>query len=140
MTNKLVHLTSLKRIRVKGGDVFHALKNNEDDFKGFGEASFTSINYNYIKAWKRHSAMTLNLVVPYGNVQFVVIENNDRLFNSYEIGQSSYKRLTIPPGIIFGFKGLSKPYSLVLNLANIPHIKDEVETFPPDNFDLTTFK
>jgi dTDP-4-dehydrorhamnose 3,5-epimerase len=44
-------------------------------------------------------------------------------------------RITVPPGIWFGFQGLSQPQSLVLNIANIEHNPSEVE-----NADLKAFK
>ena len=57
-------VTSLKRIEVKGGDVLHAM--NDIQVSGFvlGEAYFSFVEPSFIKAWKRHKEMTLNLVVP----------------------------------------------------------------------------
>ena len=37
--------TKLKIINLEQGNVFHALKSNDNDFKGFGEAYFSSINF-----------------------------------------------------------------------------------------------
>jgi dTDP-4-dehydrorhamnose 3,5-epimerase len=47
-----IKVTPLKKIGVKGGDVLHALKFTESDYRGFGEAYFSFINFNEIKAWK----------------------------------------------------------------------------------------
>ena len=35
--------------------------------------------------------------------------------------------MTVPPRVWFGFKGRSLPYSILLNIANIPHDPTEVE-------------
>ena len=59
---KALHLTSQKIIRTDGGDVLHGLKKNDDNFYGFGEAYFSTINYGEIKGWKRHSEMVLNIL------------------------------------------------------------------------------
>ena len=42
-------------------------------------------------------------------------------------GPDRYVRLTVPPGIWFGFRGLVAPYSLLLNVADIPHDPTEIE-------------
>ena len=49
------------------------LKKNELKNWTFGEAYFSKIKFNKIKAWKYHSKMTLNLAVPHGKVKFVFI-------------------------------------------------------------------
>ena len=46
----LVVLTKLKRINVKGGDVLRCLRSDEKSFEEFGEAYFSFIEMNHIKA------------------------------------------------------------------------------------------
>ena len=70
-SSNLVVINKLKRINVEGGDVLHCLKSSDKAFLEFGEAYFSFIEMNYIKAWKRHIKMTMNLIVPIGLVQFV---------------------------------------------------------------------
>ena len=71
MVDKLYTLTPLRIIGVKGGDVLHAMKDTDDGFSGFGEAYFSSIEKGCIKGWKKHTNMTLNIVVPVGVIKFV---------------------------------------------------------------------
>jgi dTDP-4-dehydrorhamnose 3,5-epimerase len=115
-----------KIISVSGGDVLHAMKNLDLGYKGFGEAYFSRIEFGAIKAWKRHLRMTLNLVVPVGRVLFHFVDERGGATHLV-IGPSSYKRLTVPPGIWFGFKGLDVNGSLLLNIADIPHELTEVQ-------------
>ena len=70
--------------------------------------------------------MTMNLVVPVGNVRFVFFSMDDCKYRVEEIGSDHYARLTVPPGIWFGFKGLSSSSSLVLNMSSIVHDPYEV--------------
>jgi dTDP-4-dehydrorhamnose 3,5-epimerase len=42
------------------------------------------------------------------------------------IGEKNYNRLTIPPMIWFAFQGISSN-NLLLNIANIEHLKSEAE-------------
>ena len=65
--------------------------------------------------------MLINFIVPIGEVKFVFYIDEYSGFRSEIIGTNRYMRLTVPPGIWFGFKGLSKDNNLVSNLANIKH-------------------
>jgi dTDP-4-dehydrorhamnose 3,5-epimerase len=123
-------LTPLPRIEAPGGDVFHAMKQTDAGFAGFGEAYFSWVSGGAVKAWKRHTRMTMNLVVPVGRVRFVFcLRNADGVdeFRVEEIGVDRYARITVPPAVWFGFQGLNTPQSLVLNIASIPHDRNEVE-------------
>ena len=123
-------VTSLRRIENAGGEVLHGMKQSDVGYTGFGEAYFSWVSAGAIKAWKRHTQMTMNVVVPVGQVRFVFrCVNADGIeeFRIEEIGVDRYARLTVPPGIWFGFQGLHTPQSLLLNIANIPHDPNEVE-------------
>ena len=133
-----ITLTKLKKITNSGGDILRVIKNNDKGFTNFGEAYFSWIKYNAIKAWKIHNRMTLNLIVPIGKVKFVFfLPNNKKKIRVIEIGESNnnYKRITVPPKVCFGFKGLAKRKSLVLNIANIRHIKSESKKYELDYHD-----
>jgi dTDP-4-dehydrorhamnose 3,5-epimerase len=124
-----IFFTQLPRIDTLGGNVMHAMKNTDSGFAGFGEAYFSWVNSGSIKAWKQHTKMTMNLIVPIGSVRFVFFVINasgDKEFRIETVGDDNYSRLTIPPGIWFGFQGLNGSPSLVLNLASIPHDPNEV--------------
>jgi dTDP-4-dehydrorhamnose 3,5-epimerase len=119
-------VTPLARIPTTGGDVLHAMRQHDAGFAGFGEAYFSWISEGAVKAWKRHQQMTMNVVVPAGQVRFVFwLEGLDE-FRVEEVGVDRYVRLTVPPGIWFGFQGLRGPQSLVLNMASLPHDPNEV--------------
>ena len=119
-------VTPLKRIPIEAGDVLHGIKLNDTGYKGFGEAYFSFVQFNAIKAWKRHKHMTLNLMAPIGNIQFVFFDDQGNQREEL-IGEDRYVRLTVPPGIWFGFKGLDLQTNLLMNLADIPHDAEEVE-------------
>ena len=127
-----VKISPLKKIEVPGGNVFHAMKNTDDGYNGFGEVYFSKIEPNAIKAWKRHKEMTLNLVVPVGKIRFVLYD--DRKFsNSYDrfyevtLSKENYCRLTVPPMIWMGFQCVGNVAAMVLNISNIPHQTNEVD-------------
>ena len=122
-------VTPLQQIEAEGGDVLHGMKQSDSGYTGFGEAYFSWVSAGAIKAWKRHTHMTMNVVVPLGQVKFVflcVSSDGIEEFRVEEIGEDRYARLTVPPGIWFGFQGLHTPQSLLLNIANTPHEPNEV--------------
>ena len=120
-------VTPLMRIPTVGGDVMHALKNSDNGFNGFGEVYFSWVERGAIKAWKCHQHMTLNLVVPLGEISFVFhIKDQENCFRTENIGEEKYVRLTVPPGIWFGFQGRGSSQSLLMNLADMAHDPDEV--------------
>ena len=120
-------VTPLRRIPTIGGDVMHALKDSDDGFNGFGEVYFSWVEQGAIKAWKYHQHMTLNLVVPLGEISFVFhIKDQKNSFRTEIISEERYVRLTVPPGIWFGFQGIASGRSLLVNLADMTHNPDEV--------------
>jgi len=129
-------VTKLQNIDVSGGNVFHGMKSSDKGYIDFGEAYFSFIEVGYIKAWKKHVKMTLNLIVPIGKVKFVFIDS----FGDSRceiIGADCYSRLTVPPGIWFGFEGIFSPKSLILNIADIQHDPNEIKRM---NIDEISYK
>ena len=119
-----VILTPLKQIYHPKGDIFHAMKKSDIGFDGFGEAYFSTINQNDIKGWKKHTKMTLNIVVPVGNIEFVVYDENSKEFFSIKLSHSNYQRLTVKSGLWVAFRGIGE-YNMLLNLASIEHDPNE---------------
>ena len=117
-----VILTPLKQIIHPKGDIFHAMKASDDDFCGFGEAYFSAINMGDVKGWKRHTEMTMNLVVVIGKVELVIYDG-DSFFN-VKLSKNNYQRLTIKPNLWLAFRGLSTK-NILLNLASIEHDPNE---------------
>jgi len=132
-----VILTSLGIIEVEGGNVLHAMKTEDNGFNGFGEAYFSTVEHKVIKGWKRHFEMTLNIVVPIGHIRFVLFDDRDNsktkgFYQEVSLSRNNYQRLTVPPMMWFAFEGIAKESSLLLNLASIPHRKEEQENLPLD--------
>ena len=131
-----VLLTSLAIIPVEDGDVLHGMKSTDTGCHGFGEAYFSTIKTGHIKAWKRHRLMTMNLIVPVGEIRFVLYDDRERsktraTFSEICLSRTNYNRLTIPSGIWVGFQGLSNGLNILLNIADMTHDPEET-----DNLDL----
>lgn len=127
-----ITLTPLKQIFHPKGDILHAMKKGDEGFSRFGEAYFSFINKNNIKGWKKHSKMTLNLIVAIGEIELVVHNNID--FYNIKLSKDNYQRLTIEPGLWVAFKGLGNE-NMLLNIASIEHEPEESENVDIDTFD-----
>ncbi len=127
---KDVLITKLDVIDTPGGNVMHAMKESSAGYAGFGEAYFSQVEKGAIKAWKCHQKMTLNLVVPVGEIRFVLFDDREvsnTQFQEVIISKDNYCRLTVPPMIWMGFQGLSGDGSMLLNIANLEHNPNEVD-------------
>lgn len=127
---KDVIITSLDVIDTLGGNVMHGIKCSSEGYAGFGEAYFSQIDEGAVKGWKRHKEMTLNLIVPMGEVRFVLFDERDSSnvqFQEVVISKNNLCRLTVPPMIWMGFQSLSTGGSMLLNIANIEHDINEVD-------------
>ena len=127
---KGVIITKLDVIDTLGGNVMHAMKESSVEYAGFGEAYFSQIDKGTIKAWKRHKKMTLNLVVPVGEIRFVLFDDREvssTQFQEIIISKDNYCRLTVPPMIWMGFQCLADCRAMLLNIANMEHDPNEVD-------------
>ena len=119
-----VILTPLKQIEHPQGDISHAMKRSDVEFSGFGEAYFSIIKKGDIKGWKKHTEMVLNLIVPVGDIKFVIYNESTNDFFSIQLSRSNYQRLTIKPNLWLAFKGINDE-NMLLNIASIEHNPNE---------------
>ena len=130
-------LTELKQFQDENGEVLHAIKKSDREFQGFGEAYFSLVNKDKIKGWKKHKEMVLNIVVPVGEILFVIYDDrtNSDSYNTFQevkLSSNNYKRLTVPSNLWVGFMGIGDGTNLLLNVANLTHDPDESENLPLD--------
>src|SRR4051812_25537108 len=69
-----VLLTPVRIIPNDNGDILHGLKATDQAYVAFGEAYFSTISFGKKKGWKKHLRMTLNVVVPIGEIEFVLFD------------------------------------------------------------------
>ena len=125
LKNKII-LQKLKIISTIGGNVMHGIKSSDKNYIKFGELYFSWIEKDFVKAWKLHKKMTMNLIVPYGMVKFVFVDNENSSYIEKIIGEENYYKITVLPNTWFGFQGVGKEFNLIANLSNIKHDDNEV--------------
>ena len=127
--------TPAKIIPIEAGAVLHGVKASDVGFAGFGEAYFSKIRKGSVKGWKKHTRMTLNLIVPVGSIRFIVYDSRAEsptqgaIYDDI-IGQENYARLTVPPGLWMAFQGVGDSINLLLNIASIHHDPNESMALP----------
>ena len=141
-----IKITSLKQINDSRGAVLHMIRNDSEEFTTFGECYFSEIFPNSIKAWKKHTKQTQNIVVPVGRIKLVLFDDRQGSPSQGKVMQfelfrpDSYSRITIPPQIWYGFKCTSETSALITNCVDIPHepneseIRDYLDTTIPYNW------
>lgn len=131
---KMPFVTPLRVMSHPLGNVYRGLKSSDAGFAGFGEAYFTTIHYQQVKGWKKHTQMQMNLIVPVGEVCFYVYDEATARTAGYVLGAGNYARLTVPAGFWMAFKGLGNGLNLVLNVASIEHDVDDAMNVSLDSF------
>ena len=131
-----VKITPLRQILDERGKVMHMLRSDATGFQGFGEIYFSCVYPDAIKGWHLHLRMTLNYVVPHGNIKFVLYDDRDGSPTRGEVqevflGPDNYCLVTVPPLVWNGFKGIGSEMAIVANCASIPHDPDEIERLDP---------
>jgi len=131
-----VVISPLKQISDERGKVMHMLRRDDPDFEQFGEIYFSMVYPQAIKAWRLHTTATLNYAVVTGTIRLVLYDQRPQS-STYGIvqvivtGEKNYVRIKIPPGIVYGFKGLGTVPAIVANCATLPHDPLEGRRFDP---------
>ena len=131
-----VIINPLKQIIDERGKVMHMLREDSEGFSGFGEIYFSTVHPGAIKGWHMHKNMTLNYAVPYGNIKVVLYDDRQESLTKGEVmeiflGPDNYCRVTVPPMVWNGFKGIGTATAIVANCASIAHDPDEIDRRDP---------
>ncbi len=134
-------LRPLRIIADSRGPIMHMLRSDAPGFAGFGEVYFSCIEPGAIKAWRKHTRMTMQLAVPQGSVEVVLYDARadsktrgtlQTVILSPQAAET-YALLVIPPGIWNGFRGIADGTSIIANCASQPHDPTEAESLPADD-------
>lgn len=129
-----VLVRELRQISDDRGAVLHMLRNDSPEFVHFGECYFSEVIPGAVKAWKRHREQTQNIAVPVGRVRMVIYDDRCDSFTNghldvFELGRpDAYFRITIPPGLWYGFACVGSAPALLVNCADTLHKPEESES------------
>ena len=137
MTIPDVLLTPLKIIRDERGSVMHMMRADAPYFKSFGEIYFSTVNPGVTKAWKLHASAVGNVAVIDGRLKFVLCDRRETspskgTIMEVELGLENYQLLTIPPGIVYGWKNAEDKPAMLANCSSELWRADESKNLPAD--------
>ena len=130
-----VEITPLRQIFDERGKVMHMLRADDAHFQKFGEIYFSCTYPNVVKAWHKHSEMTLNYAAIVGGVKVVLFDDREdssslHVIEEHYLSPENYYLLTVPSGIWNGFKAIGPDMAVVANCATISHRSDEISRLP----------
>lgn len=131
-----VVITRKNRILNPKGDILHCIRLSDKAYAGFGEVYISMVHAGSIKGWKRHHQATLNIVVPYGSIRFVIYDDRPNSLTQGKFldviaGNENHILITVPPALWMAFSGVGSGVNLLANISNMEH--DPTES---DNLDL----
>ena len=103
-----VVITKLKKIPDERGSIFHMLRKDDKHFIEFGEIYFSLAYPGVVKAGM-NTKQTQNYAVIDGMIKLVLFDNREnsnthKIIQEIFIGDLNYSLVTIPTGIIAGYK------------------------------------
>ncbi len=136
-----VHVKSLKVITDERGRLFEVLRNDEELGKRFGQVYCTTVNFGVVKGWHLHKRQIDNFVCVAGTIKLVLYDGRadsptHGQIDEFFLGIYSPLLVQIPAGVYHGFKGISEPEAIVINVPTEPYhhdAPDEYRVDPHDN-------
>ena len=134
-----VQVRELRQVVDERGSVLHMLRCDAPGYTQFGECYFSEILPGAIKAWKRHRVQTQQFAVPIGRIRLVIYDDREGSSSrgrveALELGRpDGYSRVTVPPGLWYGFACAGTAPALLANCPDVPHESAEVERRPDDD-------
>ena len=123
---KGVRTKVLKVIPDERGRLFEMLRNDDALFRKFGQVYCTTVNPGVVKGWHHHKKQFDNFVCVSGMIKLVAYDiramsPTKGLVSEFLIGLHNPLLVQIPPGVLHGFKGLSAPEAVVINVSTEPY-------------------
>ena len=129
-----VQVKPLKVIPDERGRLFEMLRRDEPLFTKFGQVYCTTVNTGIVKGWHYHKEQVDHFVCVTGMIKLVAYDGRKGspthgVVNEFFIGVYNQQLVQIPPWVLHGFKGLSNPESVVINVPTEPYNHE-----PPDEY------
>ena len=120
---------AVKPLRVipdERGRLFEILRRDEPLFQKFGQVYCTTVSFGVVKGWHYHKRQVDNFVCVSGMIKLVAYDARPRSrtrgqVNEFFIGIHQPLLVQIPPGVYHGFKGITAPESIVINVPTEPY-------------------
>lgn len=134
-----VHTKPLRVIPDERGRLFEMLRRDEPLFRAFGQVYCTTVNQGAVKGWHYHKKQVDNFVCVSGMIKLVIYDSRPGsstkgLVNEFFMGTHNPLLVQIPAGTLHGFKGLSSPEAIVINISTEPYHHKRPDEYRIDPF------
>ncbi|MBU4502232.1 MAG: dTDP-4-dehydrorhamnose 3,5-epimerase family protein [Nanoarchaeota archaeon] len=131
---KGVMIKPLRVIPDERGRLMEILRGDESFFTKFGQVYITTAHPGVVKGWHYHKVQEDNMAVVKGMMKIVLYDSRKdsptfRKVNEFFLGVHSPYLLKIPPGILHGFKCISKDEAVVVNIPSKAYNRDNPDEF-----------
>ena len=131
-----VIITPLRKIPDERGCIMHMLRSDEPHYSAFGEIYFSTAYPGVIKGWHEHTRQVQNYAVIDGMIKLVLYDNRKasisyKVLQEVFVGDENYCLVTIPVGVINGYKCIGSKKCIVANCSTLPHDSDEMVRYEP---------
>ncbi len=121
-----VRVKPLKIIADERGRLFEILRRDEPFFTRFGQVYCTAVNVGVVKGWHYHKKQLDNFVCVNGMIKLVLYDDRPRSatrgeINEFFLGVHNPLLVQIPAKVWHGFKGISHPEAVVINVPDEPY-------------------
>ena len=118
-----VKTRKLRLIPDERGYLMEMFRSDWEEFEKFGQVYVTAVYPGVVKGWHYHKLQTDHFICVKGMAKVVLYDNRDDSptkgeINEFFMGERNPTMLTIPPGILHGFKGISTEMTLIVNVPD----------------------
>ena len=115
----------LKKIPDERGTIMHGVR-SDNILNEFGAVYFKKLYFGVVNGWHVHETLMLNYICIFGMIKLVLYDMREKspthgLLQEFFIGEDNYCLVHIPPGIANGSKGMTSPFSIMVNVASEAH-------------------
>ena len=121
-----VQVKPLTVIADERGRLFEILRRDDPIFTQFGQVYCTTVDFGVVKGWHLHKRQIDNFVCVNGMIKLALYDGREGsptrgMVNEFFLGVHTPLLVQIPPGVYHGFKGLTEPEAIVINIPTEPY-------------------
>ena len=120
----MYRLKSLDSIHTEAGYVQKFIDSTQDEFLGFGEVYFSILENMMPRPMKKHTKVTMNLLVVSGRIEFNFESEGSKALLLMD--SKKPELLTVSPGVWFSFRNIDRLPAILCNLIDVAHNDSEV--------------
>ncbi len=130
--------TKLLKVNVdERGRLAEILRSDDDIFKNFGQAYFTTAYPGVVKAWHFHKLQEDYFFCIKGMVKLVLYDARKesptfKMLNEFFIGEHNPALIVIPSHVYHGFKVISVEEAIMINVPTKAYNRDNPDEFRLD--------